>query len=123
MKPVPDCLTCGACCVAPYDQDAFANVEDKDLLRLGEKLVRLYVHAPIPKGCVTAPEIAVATKPRVMTRGPLKGDISCACKALRGNVGHRVSCAIYEQRPRVCRIALKPGDRVCREIRENMGLS
>jgi len=49
--------------------------------------------------------------------GPLKGVEVRACAALRGSVMHRVSCAVYENRPRVCQTAVVPGDRTCRHVR------
>lgn len=43
------------------------------------------------------------------------------CAALRGNVGRRVSCSIYERRPEACRGFL-PGSRDCLDARRNVGL-
>ena len=63
---------------------------------------------------------ALRTKWRKQRAGPLKGASVCACIFLNGSVLHRTSCRIYEKRPRVCRMAVKPGDKTCREIRRMM---
>jgi hypothetical protein len=45
----------------------------------------------------------------------------CVCVALRGAVGQRVSCAIYERRPAECR-RLVAGSRECKKARRQAGL-
>ncbi len=102
-----DCLKCGLCCVSLVDQDEYANVTETDKTRLGRRFVRLYVV-----------QDAVKTKWRVQRSGPLKGVEACACVALRGSLGHRVSCSVYENRPDVCHKAVKPGDRACHQVRQ-----
>ena len=118
------CLKCGACCISPHDQPAFCDVTDKDMERLGKRLVRLHVLqsnqldrlASILDGGY-CPQGAIKTAWREQKTGPLKGFELCACSALRGSVLSKVSCSVYEKRPEVCRKAVKPGDRVCRIIR------
>ena len=41
----------------------------------------------------------------------------CACIALRGTLLEKTSCSVYDKRPEVCRNAVKPGDKICRDIR------
>lgn len=43
------------------------------------------------------------------------------CIALRGSIGRRVSCSIYEVRPRPCR-RVEPGDPSCLRARADAGL-
>jgi hypothetical protein len=43
------------------------------------------------------------------------------CSALDGEVGVQTSCAIYNDRPEVCRSCL-PGDAECNIARERFGL-
>lgn len=114
------CLSCGACCVAPQDTDAFCDVSDEDAERLGKRFVRLHVlqthpimgllHDRVPSG-------AIRTMWRKQTRGPHRGFKILTCTMLTGNVDHRVRCRIYDKRPDVCRRAVKPGDTACRAIR------
>jgi len=126
-KKKPDCRACGACCVSLYDQDVFCDVTEKDMKRLGPGLVRKHVLAPdtvtlllqaIDGGAHTY--FALATRWRKQRCGPLKGASICACVFLNGSVLHRTSCRIYQKRPRVCRTAVKPGDRACLQIRRMM---
>lgn len=121
------CLTCGACCVAPFGQDVFCNVTEEDSKLLGKKFVRLHVWQPslfdrfahaidgaeIPWGAIT-------TKTREQKAGPLKGQNLTACAMLEGDVLHKVSCKTYEKRPAVCHTAVVPGDKTCRWIREKV---
>jgi Fe-S-cluster containining protein len=45
----------------------------------------------------------------------------CVCVALRGTVGNRVSCAIYERRPNECR-KLDAGSAACLKARRQAGV-
>ncbi len=119
------CLSCGACCVAPNDTDAYCDVTHEDAERLGKRFVRLHVLQSRPVDYLASyldghqmPPGAIRTKWRKQTRGPHRGYKMLTCAMLTGNVGHRVSCRIYEKRPDVCHRAVKPGDRACREVRQ-----
>ena len=119
-----DCRKCGACCVAPYQQDTYCDVTAEDVKRLGKKFVRLNVLNSRPIDIFAAaidgadfPSAAIKTKWREQKSGTLKGFELNMCIALQGSVMHRVSCSVYENRPRACRKAVMPGDRWCREIR------
>jgi Fe-S-cluster containining protein len=118
LATTPDCQKCGACCVAFQNQDVFANVHEKDMERLGSKLVRLLVLQPNAFDIFalalsgTPAQAAIKTKVVLNRKGPFSGSKMCRCKALEGDVLHQVKCSIYEKRPQVCREAVKPGDRV-----------
>jgi hypothetical protein len=105
-SPPPDCQTCGLCCVSLEDQEEYCNVDEKDKARLGKRFVRLNVVND-----------AIKTVWRVQRSGPLKGAEACMCAALRGSIGKRVRCSVYEVRPKVCHTAVKPGDRTCLQVR------
>lgn len=126
LVATPNCQECGACCVAFHDQDAFANVDEDDMTRMGPKLVRLLVLQPSSFDSLAlalsgnVAQTAIKTKWVKNRTGPLRDFKLCRCKALDGDVLNQVSCSIYETRPRVCREAVKPGDRVCREVRRAM---
>jgi len=118
------CLSCGACCVAPHEQDSFCDVTMEDAERLGKKFVRLHVLGTSSLDLLTSiidgrntPPAAIKTRWLKARTGPFKGGQFNACAALRGSVMSRVHCSIYADRPHVCRVAVKPGDRVCRAIR------
>lgn len=122
----PDCQKCGACCVAFGDQKVFADVNERDMTRLGRKLVRLLVLQPSTFDNVASALSGKTTTAAIKTRwvrnrtGPFRGFELCRCAALKGNLLHKVSCSVYEKRPQVCREAVVPGDRACREIRRAM---
>ena len=120
-----NCLSCGACCVAPHEQEVFCDLVDSDIRRLGEKWVWRHALTPNPItlfSCVIdgapPPPLAIKSKYRTQRAGPFKTWAFCCCVALRGSVMHKVTCSVYEKRPRACRTAVKPGDRACREIRK-----
>ena len=112
------CRSCGACCIAPYNQPSFCDVEEKDLKRLGRRVVRLHVLQPtVFEQLVGDSRAALRTRWTKVAAGPLAGWQLNQCVMLRGSPMQRVGCRIYEKRPGVCRSAVKPGDRACREIR------
>ncbi len=102
-----DCRKCGICCVSLTWGDTYVDVTPADEKRLGKRFVRLHViHGEI------------RTRPTTNKTGPIKGVEDCRCVALRGSIGKQVSCTIYENRPKVCRKALRPGDSQCLAVRE-----
>ena len=117
----PDCCTCGACCIAPYDQESFCDLEIKDEERLGAKLVRRYVIRPslFDQLVYGHPGGAIKTICRKQPWGPFKGCEMCACSFLKGSVYLWVECRVYDDRPRACREAIVPGDSACRELRRS----
>lgn len=121
------CLSCGACCVSLHDQNAFCDVMTADEKRLGKRFVRLHVLHSHPIDRLAAaidgrssevPHGAIKTEWREQKAGPFKGVEACACIALKGSLFHKVRCSVYDKRPQTCRVAVKPGDRSCRQIRE-----
>lgn len=101
-SPIPDCMTCGACCafllcvaVKPTDSTSDSYVwkitgEDN----LGEMIVDKFMRR----------------KAETMT-----------CVALGGNVGETVGCQIYEERPQVCR-EFEAGSDKCHALRRSYGI-
>jgi Fe-S-cluster containining protein len=116
----PDCRQCGLCCVSPYDQPVFADLVPADLKRMSPKWIKENIGESSTFDRILNGGIPGAIKTRWVKnkRGPLKGYEQCRCRALRGTTMVRVSCSIYAKRPRVCRIAVRPGDRTCLEIRK-----
>lgn len=120
----PDCMSCGACCVSLYDQDAFCDIDERDVRALGAAWAKrnviftssfdILAHA---LGGDSIPHAAIKTKWVEQKAGPLKGAETCTCVALKGSLMKSVKCSIYEKRPRTCRVAVSPGDRTCLEIR------
>ena len=43
------------------------------------------------------------------------------CAALEGKIGEKVGCAIYDERPNVCR-AFEVGNTLCRSFRKERGI-
>lgn len=119
------CRSCGICCVSLTGSEVYCDVTVEDMKRLSKSFVARNVIRPrlfdrlahaidgnrIPDGAIKT----VWTKQKT---GPLKGIELCACAALRGSVMQRVSCSVYEDRPRVCRVAVVPGDKACRQARD-----
>jgi Fe-S-cluster containining protein len=119
-----DCLTCGVCCVSLRDQDCFCDLTPEDEKRLGAAWVRRNVLRARLFDLIASggrvPWGAIKTKWRKQRAGPLKGAEACMCVALRGNLLHKVSCSVYEKRPRTCREAVKPGNRTCLWLRREI---
>jgi Fe-S-cluster containining protein len=107
-RPSYDCTGCGACCQNPDDNVAegyrwYLAIEPSAPLLRDEKLVRrLVVHDPDG-----APHLRLEDNGR--------------CLALRGKIGKRAVCSIYEVRPAGCR-KLQPGDPRCLIARKQRGL-
>lgn len=89
------CQTCGACCAFSRDWPRFTLESEADLDRIPPELV--------------------ADDLRGMRWSGNR------CSALRGEVGIATSCAIYADRPDVCR-ACEPGDDACNMARLRVGL-
>lgn len=122
---LPDCLSCGACCVAPGGQGAFADVSSSDVKRLGvpwsrknilfstpfDRMLSAFDGCPVPFGAIRSQW----TKQR---NGPLEGFELCSCVALTGGVMGKVKCAVYKKRPETCRTSVVPGDETCLDLRK-----
>lgn len=109
------CRSCGICCISLTESEVYCDVTVEDMNVIRPRLFDRLAHAidgnRIPDG-------AIKTVWTEQTSGPLKGIQVCACAALRGSVMRKVSCSVYENRPRVCRVAVVPGDKACRQVRE-----
>jgi Fe-S-cluster containining protein len=102
-------------------------VTEADIKRLPKRAQQLVVHggSAYERFFYTVqglygPLTALATKQTAITRGPLKRVEATVCACLSGNPLDRVACDVYEQRPEICRTAVKPGDRTCRVIRREL---
>jgi Fe-S-cluster containining protein len=95
FDPSSLCQACGACCAFSAEWPRFSLESDAALGRIPEGLVRA-------------------------DRGGMRceGD---RCSALVGEVGVATSCAVYADRPAVCRDCA-PGDDACRMARMRFGL-
>ncbi|MGK3981239.1 YkgJ family cysteine cluster protein [Sorangium sp. So ce118] len=100
MSDALDCQRCGACCGPTEDYPTYVDLFAGDVGRLPPRY-RLHVIGS-----------SLATK---------ETSSGTVCVALRGSVGKRVSCAIYESRPTLCR-RFERGSKACREAREYAGL-
>lgn len=100
--PVPDCLTCGACCgamicvaVSPTDETTAEHYWD----------------------ITTAGERGEITVDRYLRRS----SETLACANLSGTIGEAVGCQIYEQRPKMCHV-FEAGSDKCHAIRRAYGI-
>lgn len=123
-KVIPDCMTCGLCCISTEDQEAYADVTEEDVERLGAKWSAKNVLRPSTfdqfLSAVAGPGLppgAIRTTWKTVRSGPLAKWEVCACVALKGDPMRSVKCAVYERRPQTCRVAVKPGDRTCMALR------
>jgi Fe-S-cluster containining protein len=95
-----DCVRCGACCVATTRAtQGYVALSARDVRRLPSTYRAAAERMPTP---------------RMPTR--LRAHAT-TCAALRGTLGRRVACSIYDARPTGCR-KLRPGSRACRILRE-----
>jgi len=92
---VSPCQTCGACCSYSSEWPRFTTESDEEIARLPRMLID-----------------------DEAGRMHCHGD---RCAALEGEVGISTSCAVYEDRPVVCR-ACEPGDDACSIARAYFGL-
>jgi Fe-S-cluster containining protein len=100
-----DCTRCGACCTNPDENRAegfvdYVEVRPRDSLLERPELVRrlvIYNAEGVPH---------------------LRLDAAGRCLALRGRLGHRVRCTVYEHRPTGCRRVEAGSDRCLAHRRE-----
>jgi hypothetical protein len=103
-----DCTGCGACCCNPNENRAegfsyWVEIEARDRVLTRPKLAaRLIVHDD--EG-----------------RPHLRLDDHDRCVALRGRLGERVWCSIYEDRPRACQ-RVEAGSARCLQYRAERGI-
>jgi Fe-S-cluster containining protein len=100
--PIPDCLTCGACC--------------QSFLCVGVR----------PSDDVDTDfcwDITVETSEGdiVVDRYLRRSEEMLACAAFEGNIGEKVACTIYETRPAMCRDFEAGSDR-CHALRRAYGI-
>lgn len=106
-----DCGACGACCIADWDEPHYVDLLPEDVTRLE----RAYSSRTIDKLVYRDNGEAESLLTRENTQGHV------VCVALRGVVGRKVGCRIYEHRPDVCR-DFRPGSQACRSARRTAGL-
>ena len=97
-----DCRTCAACCAAELKLPFYVGLEPIDAERL-------------------SPRWRERNTARASILTKLDSTGRCVCVALRGTVGRRASCSIYQRRPDACR-ELLAGSRDCLRAREQAGL-
>jgi Fe-S-cluster containining protein len=96
-EPIPDCMTCGACCASFVCVDVKPDnpISSKDCWDITKQ-----------------GETSEFTVDRFIKRK--EEDFSCV--ALEGEIGKEVNCRVYENRPRMCRQFEAGSDR-CRAVR------
>jgi Fe-S-cluster containining protein len=107
---IPDCRTCGACCVGPgFDANyGWADCTEADVQRMS-RVTQTKLVAIRQRGWIH--NAAIAATPTTVHEG-----LGKVCDFLRGTPGRRCSCQIYATRPAVCR-EFEPGSRGCKEAR------
>lgn len=103
-----DCQTCGACCTNADEnrREGFRDwveVDRRDVLLSRRVAARLVVY-----NADGVPHLRLDDQDR--------------CVALRGKLGQRVFCSIYEIRPRACR-RVEAGSPRCLQYRAERGIS
>lgn len=89
----PDCVSCGGCCAWSETWPVF--IGDGDGQGIPEDVID-FEHG------------------RMLSHGN-------RCAALEGQLGQRVSCSVYANRPLVCR-EFQAGSEDCRMVRKSLGL-
>ena len=101
--PIPECVTCGACCgamicVAVSPNDTQTPAENYwDITTSG------------------------ANDEIVVDRYLRRSGETLACASLEGEIGEQVKCDIYEQRPKMCHV-FEAGSDKCHAIRRAYGI-
>jgi len=103
-----DCTSCGACC---YGRRDYVQVFPHDTVRLGAARTAELVAPAVGESPASVGRESEPTRFMKMTGGH--------CVALRTDVPNRFLCAVYEDRPELCR-ALEPGSTPCLEARARM---
>ncbi len=100
--PIPDCLTCGACCASFVCVDVASDnaVSAKDCWDITK--------------CGKSGQFTV-------DRFIKRKETDFSCTALEGEIGENVSCRVYENRPRMCRQFEAGSDR-CHAVRRAYGI-
>lgn len=109
MSKELDCRTCGACCLSRawnHDDGPFADVGDDEAERIEAKKPNAIVYCPPSGWAFRETQLAMRVA-------------NGRCVALKGSVGRRVSCSIYEDRPSGC-AEFEPGSEACLEIRRKV---
>jgi uncharacterized protein len=104
-----DCQKCGACCCNPAENRA-EGFRDYVEIGGGERLAKKQRQLQ---------KFAVANERGVWHLKLVGAEERCA--ALHGSLGRHVSCAIYDLRPRGCRL-VEAGSKRCLQYREERGL-
>ena len=94
-RDVDACRDCGACCAFSAGWPRFTLESDDEI-------------ALIPAALIAADQSGMRC-------------VGDRCAALAGEIGRRVSCAVYAARPIVCRDCL-PGDEACAMARARAGM-
>ena len=105
-----DCTTCGACC---YGKRDYVQVFADDVARLGTERTAEFVAPAVGEIPASVGRTSEPKRFMMMTHGH--------CKALRTDVPGKFLCAVYEDRPMLCR-ALEPGSAPCLEARARRGI-
>jgi Fe-S-cluster containining protein len=108
MSPRLDCTACGACCTNPEENrsEGFLYYVEVD------RGFSLLARADLRKRYVVEDPEGVPH---------LRLDPAQRCAALVGKLGKRVHCAIYEHRPRGCRL-VEAGSPRCLQARSERGI-
>ncbi len=106
MRSELDCQACGACCCNSAENKAerfidYVEIKPRDLINRRPQLLR---HLSVVNSIGETHLKLVGREQR--------------CIALLGEVGERVSCAIYSVRPKPCR-TVEPGSEECRARRRD----
>ena len=97
MEPVTrkNCLTCGLCCIPMNSQDAFCNVDEKDLKRLKGRVQGRVVYPTLFQQALGmidghSTDMALKTRTMMQTKGLYVGYRICRCKIGRASCRERV---------------------------------
>lgn len=103
MSELPPCNKCGICCVTnlEYGRGGFVQVSPEDQERMPSKYRLTVVQESSPG------QARLGTKAR--SRGWQR------CVALKGIVGMRTRCGMYEDRPTLCRTFRRGGEACLQE--------
>lgn len=107
QRPAYDCTACGACCCNPDENRVEGYVDYVEVKPNDELLKRkALVHRLVVLGRDGVPHMRMQHH---------------RCAALKGPVGEKAICTIYEVRPTPCR-RLEAGSERCLEYRRERGV-
>ena len=113
-----DCQKCGLCCLANRGQKGFVPIAVADYKKIPrvkrKSITKLTFFEQVLDQRLRGFDYLIDTKYVECGDGTPK----TGCVFLDGSVGKDCHCAIYQERPEICKTGIVPGDKWCKYLRK-----